>query len=268
MDAKRMGDESGDRSQNRQRSLKIATRSLEKLVEAGPNSDEKRLPPERELAAQLGISRRMLRTGLERLEAAGRIWRHQGKGTFLGSRPSLDSREVLLTDSAANPLEVLEARKELEPNLAALAALRATPAEVREIRRCLKRSKSAADLDTFELWDGTLHRAIAQAVHNSLLLSLFDTVNIVRSRSFWGRLQDAAIAHCGLHSIWLQHKDFVEAIAARDPAEARRLMRIHIDTVRNSMFDLANSTEGDVRQEDHADTRQGASEASEPQAGP
>jgi DNA-binding FadR family transcriptional regulator len=235
-----MGDESEVRVQNRRQTFDLAMKSLEKLVEAGSNTDETPLPPERQLAMQLGISRRMLRTGLDRLEAAGRIWRHQGKGTFLGARPPLDTKDILRSNSATNPLEVLEARSELEPSLAALAALRATPTELREIRRYLDRSQSATDLETFELWDGTLHRAIAQAAHNSLLLSLYDVVNIARSRSFWGRLQDAAINRCGLYCIWQQHKAVVDALTERDPVAARRLMQAHIEAVRTSMFDLVN----------------------------
>jgi DNA-binding FadR family transcriptional regulator len=245
-----MDDKSEVRAQNRWQTFEMAMKSLEKLVEAGPNSDETPLPPERQLAMQLGISRRMLRTVLDRLEAAGRIWRHQGKGTFLGSRPPPETKEAIRANCATNPLEVLEARSELEPNLAALAALRATPTELREIRRCLDRSKSATDLETFELWDGTLHRAIAQAAHNSLLLSLYDVVNIARSRSFWGRLQDAAINHCGHFCIWQQHKAFVEAITERDPVAARRFMQTHVETVRMSMFDLAGRPARRARRSD------------------
>ncbi len=240
-----MSDETETRKR-RQQAFELAIKSLEKIVEGDPNAGENALPPERQLAKQLGISRRMLRAGLERLEASGRIWRHQGKGTFLGARPPSETKEALHADSATNPIEVLEARSEIEPSLAALAALRATPAELHEISRCLKRSQSAADLGTFELWDGTLHRAIAQAAHNSLLLSLYDTINVARSRAFWGRLQDAAITSCGLDQIWLQHKAFVEAIADRDPAGARRLMHEHIEIVRVSMFDLAGRSESDT----------------------
>jgi DNA-binding FadR family transcriptional regulator len=193
------------------------------------------LPPERELALQLGISRRLLRRVLERSEAAGKIWRCHGKGTFVGSKPPPDPGDLWL-DRASNPVEVMEARLELEPILAALAAVRATSDDVRHIEWSLARSRSAMDFETFELWDGTLHRAIAQAAHNSLLLALYDMVNTARSRAFWGQLQDAAVKRSGLEAIAQQHHAFVDAILRRDPAEARRWMHAHIAIVRDGMF--------------------------------
>jgi DNA-binding FadR family transcriptional regulator len=219
----------------RQDRVKLVIETLTEFVQDEHLADDAQLPPERELAAQLGVSRRLLRRGLDRLEAAGKIWRHRGKGTFVGSKPPQPT-DIVSTDAATNPIEIMEARLELEPSLAALAALRATRAEARHIAWCLARSRSANDLETFELWDGTLHRAIAQAAHNSLLLTLYDMVSVARSRTFWGKLQDIAITRCGLETIWLQHKAFVDAIVERDPIEARRSMYAHIDAVRNSMF--------------------------------
>jgi len=217
--------------------------TLNQLFEDERFSRDPKLPPERELASELGISRRMLRRALERLEAAGKIWRHRGKGTFLGDRPVAASGQESWASSTSNPIEVMEARLELEPNLAALAALRATPVEVSHIQWCLTRSRSATDLETFELWDGRLHRAIAEASHNALLLALYDMVNTARHRTFWGKLQDAAVRSCSLELIAQQHEAFVEAIAHRDPNEARRRMHAHIATVRNSMFDREEMTE-------------------------
>jgi DNA-binding FadR family transcriptional regulator len=224
--------------------------TLNELLTAGRFGQGTQLPPERELALQLGISRRLLRRVLERLEATGKIWRHRGKGTFVGGRPPSEPDYDPTSDRASNPVEVMEARLELEPTLAALAAMRATSEEVRHIEWCLARSRSATDLETFELWDGTLHRAVAQAAHNSLLLAVYDMVNTARSRAFWGRLQDAAVKRSGLEAIAQQHRAFVDAVIQRDPAEARRRMYAHITIVRDGMF----AREESVQSEAVADT--------------
>lgn len=222
---------------NRQERIRLVTDALDELLQDERFAGSSRLPPERELASELGVSRRLLRQGLEKLEATGRIWRRRGKGTFIESTPFEHRRLMTSNEHATNPVEVMDARLELEPSLAALAAVRATPDEMRHIVWCLARSRSASDLKTFELWDGTLHRSIAEAAHNSLLLALYDTVNAARTRAFWGKLQDSAVSRCGLEAIWLQHKAFVDAIEQRDPDEAHRRMRTHIETVRKNMFD-------------------------------
>jgi len=208
---------------------------LTRMLEDERFLNGQRLPPERDLAEQLGISRRALRHGLERLEAAGKIWRHVGKGTFVGSRPLAEPGAAWAT-VASNPVEVMEARLEVEPNLAALAAVRALPDEVRYIEHCLRRSKSAVDLETFEAWDKTLHRAIAEAAHNALLLAVYEAITVARRQTFWGDLQGKAIEICGLEDIWAQHAAFVGAIAQRDAAGARHFMHLHLVRVRDSMF--------------------------------
>ena len=59
---------------------------LQRYIEGGQFSDHDRLPPERELATALGLTRTRLRTGLRKLEIQGVVWRHVGKGTFYGRR--------------------------------------------------------------------------------------------------------------------------------------------------------------------------------------
>ena len=106
-------------------SSNVALERLRALLEEGAFSQNQRVPPERSLAAQIGIGRRALRRALEVLEAEGRIWRHQGKGTFLGPRPTEPHINLEELSKRTHPLEVMHARLEIEPSLARLAALRA-----------------------------------------------------------------------------------------------------------------------------------------------
>jgi DNA-binding FadR family transcriptional regulator len=114
--------------------------SLEKLTQllgSGRYPAQSRLPPERELAGLLSVSRSGLREGLEMLEAEGRIWRHVGKGTYVGPRPLEGASGLDLLTSMTSPAEVLEIRLLFEPLIARLAALRATAAEIANMRRLL-----------------------------------------------------------------------------------------------------------------------------------
>ena len=85
-----------------------------------------RLPPERQLAEELGVSRGTLRHALADLEAEGLIWRHVGRGTFIGNRPVDTVQDLSEVTRRTNPAGVMEARLSLEPELARLAALHAT----------------------------------------------------------------------------------------------------------------------------------------------
>src|SRR5918998_1219230 len=102
-----------------------------------------RLPPERELAAELGVSRAELRKALATLAAEGRLWRHVGRGTFVGNRPVDAPADVAAMARRTNPAEVMKARLAIEPEIARLAALNATPAHVAQMRACLTRSRQA-----------------------------------------------------------------------------------------------------------------------------
>ena len=106
---------------------------LERLrgaLSSGRFPDQGRLPAERVLAEEFGVSRSTLRNSLGVLEAEGRIWRHVGRGTFVGERPSVDAPALSALVNQTHPEEVMEVRLALEPRIASLAARRATAAWV------------------------------------------------------------------------------------------------------------------------------------------
>ncbi len=192
------------------------------------DNPEGRLPPERALAAEFGVGRGALRRALEVLEAEGLIWRQQGKGTYVGLRPA-DSAQLLssLVDRT-NPVEVFEARLQLEPALAGLAAMRATHQDVRRLRDLSDRVAKAVDHDSRELWDGALHRLVAQAAGNSLLFGVYEIVEEVRRDDAWRSLRERARSDTSLAAYAGQHATIVDAIARRDPGAAEHAMRDHI----------------------------------------
>jgi DNA-binding FadR family transcriptional regulator len=209
---------------------------LSQLLASGRYPAQSRLPPERELAVLLGVSRSGLREGLEILEAEGRIWRHVGKGTFVGPRPLDGTAGLALVSAITSPEEVLEVRLLFEPLIARLAATRATVPEIENMQRLLEKSDAARDAKAWELWDGTLHRAVAQAAHNKLLLAVFDGFNAMRSQAAWSRLRLAALKPERLAVYRRQHRVYVAAIAARDPVAAEAAMRQHVATVRDNLL--------------------------------
>ena len=98
---------------------------LRQMINSGRMARGSRLPPERELALRCGVGRSALRKALARLEAEGVVWRHVGRGTFLGGPPDPTTSQFSSL-SSAGPKDVMEARLMFEPVIAAAAARSAT----------------------------------------------------------------------------------------------------------------------------------------------
>ena len=190
-----------------------------------------RLPPEREFCEMLGVSRGELRKALAFLERQGELWRHVGKGTFIGARPVAELSSVAAIAGQTNPAEVMRARLVIEPELAREAALNATAGDIAEMAVSVDGALRAETWRQYENWDNRLHRAIAAAGHNALLLAVFDTVNAVRRTVVWGRLRDDSPHPPADHHSFAEHAAIVEAIEERDLAQATARMRHHLETV-------------------------------------
>lgn len=207
--------------------LKVRRRLLV-LVEAGEFGSDGRIPPERELCERFAVSRRTLRRALDSLEAEALIWRQQGKGTFVGQAP--DPTGVLAAEIAGetHPLEVMEARLCIEPQLAALCAKRAVPADVERMRALAARVMTAPDPDATELWDGAFHRFIAKTASNRPLLTAFSLLDEIRATKGWRNQRSRARSAETLKVTDRQHHAILDAIEAGRPEAAEAAMRDHL----------------------------------------
>ncbi|TGD65536.1 FadR family transcriptional regulator [Tabrizicola sp. WMC-M-20] len=194
-----------------------------------------RLPPERVLAQRFGVTRGELRKGLAELEKDGLIWRHVGRGTFIGARPVLNLADATYLGELASPAQVIAARLVIEPELARLAALYGTRADFDEIQACSSRCRAANDWRIYEAWDNNLHHAIAKATHNKLLIYLFDILNVVRRSTVWGQPRTSRKPHTD-HRSFAEHDAICAAILARDGQVASLRMRDHMVSVRERVL--------------------------------
>jgi len=202
---------------------------LRDYIHTNEVSKDGRLPTERAFAESFNVGRRAVRRALEVLEAEGLIWRRQGAGTFVGEKPDDWSAQVTELVAGTDFMEIMEVRLRIEPQLAQLAALRAKPAEVERMRALVEKTGQSTDADAKELWDGSLHRQIAQSAGNKLFLSIFDVVNRIRQDDTWQSIRELA-RRSGTNgrASFEQHMAIVEAIADRDPARAGEAMRQHL----------------------------------------
>jgi DNA-binding FadR family transcriptional regulator len=196
-----------------------------------------RLPAERELCEILGVSRGALRKALAIAESEGRIWRHVGKGTFLGKKPTDNPADITNIANFASPAEVLRARLLIEPMLAAEAALNASASNLVELQLCAKKGREADTWRRYENWDNRFHSVIANATQNKVLVMTFDNLNNVRRTVAWGGRRDGSTRPSSNHHSFKEHDAVVGAILDRDSAAAERAMREHIEAVRRKMME-------------------------------
>lgn len=197
-----------------------------------------RLPPERELATLLGVTRAELRQALMVLERDGQLWRHVGKGTFVGPRPP-DVLDVAALARKSNPLAIMRARIALEPELARLAALNATEADIASLRDLLRGSRLAKTWREYEVYDARIHNQIAEATHNPVLLALFETMNAVRRAVTWGRARPIEGGPPANHHSFSDHERILDSIINRDMSSAADEMRAHLESVENRLLGRA-----------------------------
>lgn len=210
-------------------------RHVEAMIRQGDVARDGRLPAERELAESIGCSRAEVRRGLAHLEAAGRVTRHVGRGTFLTPSPASGAA------ISGSPIELMVARLRLEPQIADLAALSATRDDFGEVERCLAGGDRATTYEEFESWDIALHRAIAVASHNAFVVQMLDLLFSARSDPQWGGLKRRSFSHASCVEYREQHHEIAAALVGRDRDAARRAMTSHLEAVRHRMFVSPNS---------------------------
>lgn len=189
-----------------------------------------RLPPERELCSTFGVSRTTLREALRALEERRLIERRPGRGTVVlaPSEPSLHLDLASLGDPGGDqPRQVAELRRMVEPQVAELAARRATDLDLAALDEILRESHAGLTAEESLRLDVAFHRRLAVATGNPLLVSVCEAMNNlvhdVRLRSHWARE--------GRRNSIEGHQRLYAALAAHDPAAARAAMDSHLAEV-------------------------------------
>ena len=189
------------------------------------------LPPERELAERLQVSRGSLREAILALESMGLVEPRHGEGTVvrdLSAAPLVNQLSVMLVQKRALVGELLEFRLMVEPTLAARAAANATEEEIIHLEEILSRQKAKIDRGELAIEeDSKFHYAIAQAARNSVVLKVLDLFMDYLRDSRELSLQVEGRPQRSLNS----HRRILNAIARKNPAAAEKAMRRHITAI-------------------------------------
>jgi DNA-binding FadR family transcriptional regulator len=199
---------------------------------------ENRLPPERELVEDLGLTRSRLRGALKKLANEGVIWREVGNGTYFGQRPLVDqgSGRTTALSELTNPREVMEARLVLEPELARLAAFRARRENLVELDLCMQNMGKSDSRADWAFWDLRFHWAIGRAADSTLLLVLLETVQSNMDHGTWGELSNKLHQGSSLEGSMHDHEEILAPIRNRNAQGAYEAMRKHLTRVQQIYF--------------------------------
>jgi DNA-binding FadR family transcriptional regulator len=221
-----------------ERGSELAALIVAHAMRVGLGPDGK-LPTERQLASDLGVTRSSVRYALAILQAQGRLSREVGRGTYLRTEPgaahgnSAQERSAVAGDAAAAfaPADVMMVRRLLEPQAMPLAVAWATAADFAEMDRCLAGGDRASTYEEFETWDLALHRSIVAATQSPLLVTLYASIEIARHGHMWGDLKRRSGSAERRAAYQADHHQIVAALKARDPAAAVAAMRNHLARV-------------------------------------
>jgi DNA-binding FadR family transcriptional regulator len=216
-----------------------ALERVRELIASEQMNASGRLPAERTLADNLGVSRRALRHALDVLEAEGRITRQQGRGTFVTDMRLATENLVHELSKLTNPVDTLEARLAIEPPQARLAALRATRGDIDKLFEAAEASRLAKDPASYEKADAAFHRRVSAAARNPLLIAIFDAVLETSLEGSWRHGRETA--HCinNQANYAADHRRIAIAIAERNPGRAEEAMRAHLSTVQQRLIEHA-----------------------------
>ena len=226
--------------------------TLERRILEGSLKPGDRLPPERELAAELGVSRPSLREAIQKLASKGMLQSRQGGGTFVTDRLNstfFDPWQEMLGAHPNLREDLLEFRRMLEGQMAEWAAERRTDEDMQRLTQTFEELQAVFDGEDRKrqaACDMAFHQAIAEASHNALLGHLTSTMLRLMEENICLNLTELGNVSRAFSLLKAQHTALFEAIRDRKPGAARSAAEVHIDFVHES---LAQSLRSAARRE-------------------
>ncbi|XHS77405.1 FadR/GntR family transcriptional regulator [Burkholderiaceae bacterium UC74_6] len=211
------------------RQYQLVADRIRTLIETESLAPGSRLPAERDLALQLGVSRPSLREALIALEIDGRVEIRGGSGVYVCAAPAQGDGDGATSSLGESPAELMQARVVLESAIIMLAAARVTPASLRRVEDALSamREEHVVGRKPVEA-DRRFHLSIAEMAGNSILTDMVGTLFDGRHSPIASRMSD----HVETMNVWLtalaEHEAIYRALEARNPQAAAAAMGSHL----------------------------------------
>jgi DNA-binding FadR family transcriptional regulator len=209
--------------------------SLRQAILDGQYEYEERLPAERNLADEFGVSRGTIRSVLQILEQQHLVTRQIGSGTYVTHRETTNHQEI---SSLTSPVEMNEVRIAIEPQMVRLAIANASARDLDDLHDALRRCEECdSDPERFARADTAFHMALASCSRNKLMYWLYERISDVRLHSQWRTMKSKVLTSERIDYYNAQHRALYEAIAARDTASAVGLIKNHLYGVHDDLLD-------------------------------
>ncbi|MGF9945219.1 FadR/GntR family transcriptional regulator [Priestia megaterium] len=204
-------------------------------IQSGAFQVGDKLPAERELCEQFGVSRVPVRQALSALELNGFIYSRQGEGVYVKEfqTEAKNSQSTLLTESTS-PEDIVEARMNIEPLIVRFAALRATEEDIKDLRATIDKMEEETNEGVYvPETDEALHNGIAKASHNDLFISIMAAIsNAMKQQEMWKFIRDRTVTRPDYREVnFNEHKLLINAIEQHNEEEAVRIMNFHMQNL-------------------------------------
>ncbi len=212
----------------------VATQLRRRILE-GHYAYEERLPAERNLAEEFDVSRGTIRSVLKILEKQHLVTRQIGSGTYVSHREVTNQQEIA---SITSPIEMVEVRIAIEPQLVRLAIANSSLRDLEELHDALRLCENCGgDSEKFARADTAFHMALAHCSKNKLMYWLYERISEVRRNSQWGSMKSKLLTPKRMDYYNRQHRALYECLVARDTVRAVQLIKDHLYGVQEDLLE-------------------------------
>lgn len=227
--------------------VKSLAGELYQRIYSGQYSFGTRLPSERKLVNELGVSRNTIRQALDLLESHEIISRRRRSGCFVVYRVPENTADATVTNVLAenfadiaeitSPLELNVVRSIIEPEIIRLAVLNMSTRDILEMKKILAKLESIkTNASDFALWDERFHLELSKGTHNPLLIAVYQLVNHVRRNAQWSRNVERTLSPKRIKEFQEKHRSICESIEARDMESAVEFIRLHMTELQRDLM--------------------------------
>lgn len=215
---------------------------IKSLIDSEHLKCGEKLPSERDLSVEFGVSRSTVREAITALEIMGMVEVKLGLGTFVTEcRAEADEFIFDLTENdGISPSELFEARIILEPQLAKLASQRATKDDLENLKIIIEEAELLSDdlVEEFELLDEKFHSNIAKASYNDVLFKFALNIENLRGSKLWGNMKYKSLQKIGRIARYKkEHRKIYDSLLNRDFNQVEILTRQHLVDIRTDIFE-------------------------------